>query len=75
MQAPSDPPEIYTWNSWVIVHRGKCVQAKRLLAAVQAKYVLAKSWTAVDEIIGDVDVRTVYVSSYGGGAGARAGPH
>ena len=26
MKEPLDPPEIYTWNSWVIVHRGKCVQ-------------------------------------------------
>ena len=26
MKAPLEPPEIYTWNSWVIVHRGKCVQ-------------------------------------------------
>ena len=33
MQAPLDPPEIYTWNSWVIVHRGKCVQVQMVRAA------------------------------------------
>ena len=36
MKAPLDRPEIYTWNSWVIliVHREKCVQVVRVDGAI-----------------------------------------